>query len=176
MKNVIEIDCKDIRFVKELYPRLKPIDDVVEQYRDVLADLPPIIVARESVLVDGYHRWQAHVREKAKTIRVEHLGNLTDAEIIRESIKRNATHGLQLSREDKQRMAVHLWKALSDLKQSERIEIMFWKYLLLKPPKYMSIIFLHRRFLFLMTGQFLPCEKRVFSYRARSASSRGQGA
>lgn len=57
------IATADIRFVKELYPRLKPHDDVVERYRDALGNLPPIVVARDGVLVDGYHRWQAHVRE-----------------------------------------------------------------------------------------------------------------
>src|SRR5690606_9731727 len=50
----------DVRFVKELYPRLRPHDDVVERYRDAIDNLPPIVVARDGVLVDGYHRWQAH--------------------------------------------------------------------------------------------------------------------
>jgi ParB-like chromosome segregation protein Spo0J len=95
-----EIPTSAVRFVKELYPRLKPHDDVVERYRDALENLPPIVVARGGVLVDGYHRWQAHVREGAETIQAEDLGNLTDAEIVRESIKRNATHGQQLSRRD----------------------------------------------------------------------------
>jgi len=115
-----KISCSEVRFVKELYPRMKPADDVVERYRDALESLPPIVVARDGVLVDGYHRWQAHVREGVETIDAENLGNLTDAEIIRESIKRNATHGQQLSRQDKQKMAGHLWVALADLQQSER--------------------------------------------------------
>lgn len=119
-RSIIAMPCGEVRFVKELYPRLKPLDDVVERYRDALTNLPPIVVARDGVLVDGYHRWQAHVREAAETIQAEHLGNLTDAEIIRESIKRNASHGQQLSRSDKQRMAGHLWAALSDLPNGER--------------------------------------------------------
>lgn len=45
------IPVADVRFVKELYPRLKPHDDVVERYRDALD-----------------HRWQAHVREGVETI------------------------------------------------------------------------------------------------------------
>lgn len=116
-----EIPCASVRFIKELYPRLKPLDDVVERYRDALDRLPPICVARDGVLVDGYHRWQAHVRENVETIRVENLGNLTDAEIIRESITRNASHGQQLSRQDKQRMAGHLWTAFSDMPNGERV-------------------------------------------------------
>jgi DNA modification methylase len=115
------IDIKSVRFVKELYPRLKPLDDVVERYRDALANLPPIAVARDGVLVDGYHRWQAHVREGVQTIQAENIGNLTDAEIIRESIKRNASHGQQLSRDDKKRMAAQLWQSLGHLANGERI-------------------------------------------------------
>jgi hypothetical protein len=117
-----EIPTSAVRFVKELYPRLKPHDDVVERYRDALENLPPIVVARGGVLVDGYHRWQAHVREGAETIQAEDLGNLTDAEIVRESIKRNATHGQQLSRRDKQRMAGQLWATLAHLTTAERVK------------------------------------------------------
>lgn len=116
------IPTSAVRFVKELYPRLKPHDDVVERYRDAIENLPPIVVARDGVLVDGYHRWQAHVREGLEEIQAINLGNLTDAEIIRESIRRNATHGQQLSRSDKQRMAGHLWTALADLPASERVK------------------------------------------------------
>lgn len=116
------ISCSSVRFVKELYPRMKPLDDVIERYRDAVENLPPIVVARDGVLVDGYHRWQAHVRENVETIQAENLGNLTDAEIIRESIKRNASHGQQLSSKDKQRMAAHLWTALGDMMDEGRAD------------------------------------------------------
>lgn len=101
--------CSDIRFVKELYPRLKPHDDVVERYRDALDQLPPIVVARDGILVDGYHRWQAHVREDRVEIPAENLGNLSDAEILRESYRRNAIHGEQMSKKEKMAAAAHLY-------------------------------------------------------------------
>lgn len=116
------IDINAVRYVKELYPRLKPLDDVIERYRDALDNLPPIVVARGGALVDGYHRWQAHVREGADTIVAVDLGDISDAEIVRESIRRNATHGQQLSRQDKQRMAGRLWTALADLPAPERVK------------------------------------------------------
>lgn len=116
-----QIPVSNVRFVKELYPRLRPLDDVVERYRDALENLPPIAVARDGVLVDGYHRWQAHVREGSETIEAEDLGNLTDAEIIRESIQRNASHGQQLSRADKKRLAGHLWASFADFAAAERV-------------------------------------------------------
>ena len=109
-----------VRFVKELYPRIKPNDEAIERYRDALEKLPPIVVARDGVLVDGYHRWQAHVREEVETIQAEDLGNLSDAEILREAIVRNASHGQQLSRADKQREAGRLWKAFEHLEPAAR--------------------------------------------------------
>jgi hypothetical protein len=118
----IQMPVSDVRFVKELYPRLKPLDDVVERYRDALESLPPIVIARDGVLVDGYHRWQAHVREGSETIAAEDLGNLTDAEIRRESIQRNASHGQQLSQADKKRLAGALWRDFSDFKPAERVK------------------------------------------------------
>lgn len=114
------IQVSSIRFVKELYPRIKPNDDAIERYRDALEKLPPIVVARDGVLVDGYHRWQAHVREEVETIQAEDLGNLSDAEILREAIVRNAAHGQQLSRQDKQREAGRLWKAFEHLEPAAR--------------------------------------------------------
>jgi hypothetical protein len=114
------IQVSSIRFVKELYPRIKPNDEAIERYRDSLEKLPPIIVARDGVLVDGYHRWQAHVREGIEQIQAEDLGNLSDAEIMREAITRNASHGQQLSRQDKAREAGRLWKAFEHLEPGDR--------------------------------------------------------
>jgi hypothetical protein len=79
-----------IRYVKELYPRLKPDDAAIERYRSVLDRLPPIVVARGGVLVDGFHRWQAHKREEQPTIQAVDLGDLSDVEIKKESWSRNA--------------------------------------------------------------------------------------
>jgi hypothetical protein len=111
----------DVRFVKELYPRLKPLDDVVERYRDAIDDLPPITTARGGVLVDGYHRWQAHIREGRVEIEADNLGNLSDIEIKRESLIRNNKHGQQLSSADKRRAAAALWPMLELLAPGERV-------------------------------------------------------
>jgi DNA-binding transcriptional regulator YdaS (Cro superfamily) len=110
MTQVLPIDA--VRFVKELYPRLREDDAAVERYRAALDLLPPITVARDGVLVDGFHRWQAHRKEGAAEIAAENLGDLTDSEIIRESIRRNASHGQQLAARDKQRLAGQLWPTL----------------------------------------------------------------
>jgi len=110
----------DVEYVKELYPRLKPDDSAIERYRDAIDNLPPIVVARGRVLVDGYHRWQAHRREDAEQIEAEDLGDLTDTEIFNESIRRNAQHGQQLSTADKRQLAGKLWQTLAHLLNAER--------------------------------------------------------
>ena len=109
---VFDIPIGDVRYVKDFYPRLKPSDEVIERYRDAVDNLPPITVARGAVIVDGYHRWQAHVREEMDTIAVVDLGDLTDAEIVRESYRSNSTHGEQMSKVEKTRAAEHLYRSL----------------------------------------------------------------
>jgi DNA modification methylase len=118
----------DVELVKELYPRLRPDDAAIERYRSAIDNLPPIVVARGRVLVDGYHRWQAHKREKIAEVAAVDLGDLTDAEIFNESIRRNASHGQQLSAADKRDIAGKLWATLAhlpaDVRQKEIAELL----------------------------------------------------
>lgn len=118
--SVIPVDS--VRFVKELYPRLRENDEAIERYRASLELLPPIVIAKDGVLVDGFHRLQAHKRENATEIRAINLGNLSDAEIFRESITRNSKHGQQLSAQDKQLLAGKLYLTFSDIGIPERIK------------------------------------------------------
>lgn len=112
-----------VEYVKELYPRLRPDDAAIERYRDGIDNLPPIVVARGRVLVDGYHRWQAHRLEERAEIGVEDLGDLTDKEILRESYRRNARHGQQLTKADKMRAAEHLYLNLGGEAKDRYAEI-----------------------------------------------------
>lgn len=100
----------DVRFVKDLYPRLREDDAAVERYRASIDRLPPITVARDGVLVDGYHRLLAHRREGVETVTVENLGDLADIEIMKESLRRNSSHGMQLVTTDKRRNADRLYR------------------------------------------------------------------
>ena len=113
--NQITIGVDDVEYVKELYPRLKPDDGTIERYRNAIGNLPPIVLARGRVLVDGYHRWQAARREGVTEITAIDLGNLTDAEVFRESITRNAAHGFQLTSADKKLLSAKLWAAMVHL-------------------------------------------------------------
>ena len=115
------VPIESIRFVKELYPRLKPHDEVIQRYRNAIDNLPPIMVARDGILVDGYHRWQAHVREERQTIETVNLGNLADVEIWRASIEANSIHGEQLSVAEKKKEAIKGWGIQAHLSIAERI-------------------------------------------------------
>ena len=121
MTETVMLGVDDVEFVKELYPRLREDDAAIERYRAAIDKLPPIVVARGRVLVDGFHRWQAHRREGIDKVAATDLGNLTDAEIFNESIRRNATHGHQLSAKDKQNLAGKLWQTLAHLSNGERV-------------------------------------------------------
>jgi hypothetical protein len=122
MNKTKTVPVKSIQFIKELYPRLKEDDRIIARYRESLPNLPPISIARDSVLVDGFHRWQAHIQEGKTEIETEDLGNLTDVQIFNESIRRNSQHGHQLSREDKSRLAAKIWSNVAHLPPRERIK------------------------------------------------------
>jgi DNA modification methylase len=115
-----ELSIGDVQFVKELYPRLKEDDAAIERYRAAIEKLPPIVVARGGILVDGFHRWQAFKRENRTEVPFVDLGNLSDAQIIRESIERNAKHGQQLSAADKKNLAGQLWWSFASMPNGER--------------------------------------------------------
>lgn len=110
---VEKIKTADVRLVKELYPRLTEDNAAIERYRAAIGLLPPIVIARDGILVDGYHRWQAHIKEGESEIDAVNLGNLSDIEILKESMIRNSHHGLQLSTSDKKKDAARLYTLLS---------------------------------------------------------------
>jgi hypothetical protein len=108
-RKTIPID--DITFRTELYPRARADDATIDRYRQAVDRLPPVVTARpERILVDGYHTWQAKKREGYTAVDFVDLGDLTDQEILEESIRRNAVHGTQLSMADKRALVIErLW-------------------------------------------------------------------
>jgi hypothetical protein len=70
----MQLSVHDVEFVKELYCRIRDDDAAIERYRDAIEKLPPIIVARGRILVDGHHRLQAFRREGITTVEVEDSG------------------------------------------------------------------------------------------------------
>lgn len=112
--DVVDLNIDDIKIEFSFYPRRGGINnEIVEQYRNSIDKLPPIVVQKDKkILVDGFHRLQAHVIEGTKTIKAKFL-DIPEDQILIESIKRNNTHGHQLSKDDKQRLARELWSQLN---------------------------------------------------------------
>ena len=103
-----------------LYPRAKHNRAAIDDYFDSLDQLPPIVVARGRVLVDGWHRLQAHKKAGRKTIVAQDLGDLTDDQILAEAIRRNATHGHGLTGTDRRALVGRLWTSGRDHAEQTR--------------------------------------------------------
>jgi transposase len=86
----------------------------VQKYAEDLSVLPPIEVNQDCELIDGWHRWTAHKKKGAETIDVVVTETVSDAELLELAIERNASHGLQLSQEDKRNMARRIYHATAE--------------------------------------------------------------
>ncbi len=106
-----ELAITEVVFRKDLYPRLDTDAKKVDQYAEDLTVLPPIEVNQHNELIDGWHRWTAHRKAKAESVPVVVTETTSDEHFLELAIRRNATHGLQLSREDKQDMARRIYNA-----------------------------------------------------------------
>jgi len=106
-----ELPLDAIKFRKDLYPRIHTSAETVQKYAEDLSVLPPIEVNQHGELIDGWHRWTAHKSAGAATIFVVTTETASDADLLALAIERNAKHGLQLSREDKQEMARSIFRA-----------------------------------------------------------------
>jgi hypothetical protein len=103
------VPLSDIVFREDLYPRIKTSPETVQKYAEDLSVLPPIEVNQRYELIDGWHRWTAHKKAKAETIPIEITLTSGDTELLELAIERNATHGLQLSQDDKRDMARRIY-------------------------------------------------------------------
>lgn len=106
-----QIAVAEVVFRKDLYPRIESDARKVDQYAEDLTVLPPIEVNQHNELIDGWHRWTAHRKAKAEQIPIIVTETASDEHFLELAIRRNAQHGLQLSREDKQDMARRIYNA-----------------------------------------------------------------
>lgn len=105
----MKIKIVDVRFIKELYPRFELDNYTVNQYRQSIDQLPPILISNNNILIDGYHRIQAHKLEELDEIEYEIFDTEDEKEILLEAIRRNSTHGKQLAIEEKRKLAPKLY-------------------------------------------------------------------
>ena len=117
------IGVQEVEVPEGLYPRAsRPGEKDVEHLRGCAEAFPPIVVAQlleapdpaqpdlfeltgATIVVDGVHRLTAAALDGVAELPYEDLGQMTGPEILAEAIKRNATHGKQLSMRDKERLA-----------------------------------------------------------------------
>lgn len=99
------IKVQDVKFRTDVYPRIETSATTVQKYAEDLSVLPPIKVNQHYELIDGWHRWTAHKKNEVEEIAVEIIQTSSDAHLLELAIEANATHGLQLSQEDKRNMA-----------------------------------------------------------------------
>lgn len=115
----MRISVDAIRFDLDLYPRFEADNSTVNQYRQAIDALPPILVTKKKELedgtlkhdvIDGYHRLLAHKLEERTEIEVEIFESDDPQEILIEAINRNNSHGRQLSTKEKRKNAQRLFK------------------------------------------------------------------
>lgn len=96
-------------FREDLYPRIETSAVTVQKYAEDLSVLPPIEVNQHNELIDGWHRWTAHKKNGAAEIAVTVTPTKSDGDLLELAIERNASHGLQLSQQDKRDMARRIY-------------------------------------------------------------------
>jgi hypothetical protein len=121
--HVKTIKVSDIIFREDLYPRLEKNPVTVQKYAEDLSVLPPIEVNQRNELIDGWHRWTAHKKEKAEEILVTVTETRSDAELLELAIERNSRFGMQLSQNDKQSMARRIYLAAGDRKERMAVKL-----------------------------------------------------
>jgi len=109
-----ELPISEVVFRTDLYPRIETSAVTVQKYAEDLSVLPPIEVNQHNELIDGWHRWTAHKKAGAETIRVTVTHTASDAQFLELAIERNASHGLQMSQEDKRDMARKIYHATAE--------------------------------------------------------------
>ena len=106
MPDPVMIKTADVIHREDLYPRIKGGSPrQVELYQQSLDQLPPIEVNQDNILIDGWHRWMAHREEGREALPAKVTQTTTEDELYFLSAERNAHHGLQLSMDDKRKMA-----------------------------------------------------------------------
>lgn len=103
------IPVEAVVFRKDLYPRFTPDAATIQRYQESLDHLPPIEVNQRMELIDGYHRWNAHKEAGAAEVPAMVTPTESDDHLLELAIDRNAKHGMQLSQDDKRKMAVRLF-------------------------------------------------------------------
>jgi len=103
-KQYKSVELDSVIVLVDVYPRDGFDNETVNSYASNVDALPPIIVTKENILVDGYHRLLAHKLCGKKQIKAE-IRDIPKERILWEATKLNAKHGKQLRMDEKRRLA-----------------------------------------------------------------------
>lgn len=121
-RKTVSVKVDNVVFRDDLYPRIETSAVTVQKYAEDLDVLPPIEVNQRNELIDGWHRWTAHKKRSADSIRAVVTETKSDAELLELAIERNSIHGLQLSQSDKKSMAQRIYNATPEKERKGKKE------------------------------------------------------
>jgi DNA-binding CsgD family transcriptional regulator len=119
LPEIREIQLSEVVYRDDLYPRIKPDSATIQRYAENLDVLPPIEVNQHGILIDGFHRWTAHRKQEAASIRAIITQTQSEAEVYALAIRRNSAHGLQMNDADKKKSAIRLYAAGAGLSKQD---------------------------------------------------------
>lgn len=114
MSDCATLNTSDVVYREDLYPRFKPNPAKIQEYSENIERLPPIELNQDNILIDGYHRLKAFETAKIEQIPYILTETKTESELEILAVQRNATHGQQLTQEEKRSYALKWWGVISD--------------------------------------------------------------
>lgn len=120
----IELPLSDVVYREDLYPRIKPDTATIQRYAENLEVLPPIEVNQHGILIDGFHRWTAHRKAEAVSIRATITETASENELFALAIARNSAHGLQMNDADKKSSAIRLYASGTGLPKDRIAQVL----------------------------------------------------
>jgi len=116
------VPLRSIRLEDSVTPRSEINEEMVQAYREVLDDLPPIMVQRDTfVLIDGRHRLEATigVGDHVRIVEVD----VPDIELHTAAVKANRGHGVPLTAKERERAGKRMIRERVTLNDTEIAEI-----------------------------------------------------
>lgn len=121
LSEVVQVPMSQIVCRPALYPRERHCPLTVERYASLTTKAPPIWLNQHHELIDGRHRMLAALERGETTISAIVIETRDDNHLIDLAVEVNFDHGLPLSQDDKQRLAVVRYDpSAGDLTQQKR--------------------------------------------------------
>ena len=102
-----------IIFREDLYPRFSSKQNLIIKYSQSIDKLPPILISQQNILIDGYHRMQAHILNNIEEINADIIKTRSEKQLKYLAYKHNSEHGMQLKSEEKKRYACEMINVIS---------------------------------------------------------------